>query len=99
MKTKFDTFMNWVLGFMMVLCLCFLLVWGVLALAYGGPTGTYHLEAEGTGYISSVYQDRAYARDTLIFRGPNGQAWKVYDFVTNPSAPAQGPDQTTLAPL
>ena len=96
--TVFDKFMNYALGLMLIVMFFFLMAWGTLALTRGGPTGTYHLEAEDTGYISSVYQDRAYDRDTLIYRGPNGQAWEVYRYVTG-GTPTRDPGKTTLAPL
>ena len=64
-----------------------------------GPTGEYYVKADYQGYMSSVYADQKYDGDRLIFRGPNGQAWKVYDFVTSPSTLVQDPGKTTLAPL
>ena len=66
----------------------------LLMMLCSGPQG-YYLKAAKTGFVSSVYEDIKWSPDRLVFTGPNGSAWQVYNMLTVPE-PEPDPPYRTL---
>ena len=63
------------------------LVFGVIAFGFAvfaaTPVG-YFVQAHDSGYTSEVREDIRFGEDRVVFTGPNGNVWKVYDHLTKP---------------
>ena len=82
-----NAFLATMLGGLMVATV-FGVVMMFLSLFCSGPTGEYYVAAQPSGYISEVKERVRFDTDTILYTGPNREAWIIYDFLENgPSAP------------
>ena len=76
-----------ILGIAVVASLIVVLVCGTIAFGNAvfaaEPLG-YYVQAHKTGYTSEIRQDIRFGEDRVVFQGPNGNVWKVYEFLTKP---------------